>query len=506
MASASGEGNLVAEDPVAGDQELQEASKSVASNISSAYHSSVSVRDGAKVPLNPFEQKDFQDTLIALKEFNDKDEDLRKIFEEIHEHVEMMFRLWEESEYDECLKATMSLERKIMDKFQSWTGEAKEWKILKEFAASLSKKTAAVQTVSSQSKEEYEYYSLIENEISCDCGGISFEEVYGLDSSIEYLKERIVIPSRFPVLFRNTYRRLGCFLMYGHPGTGKTLLLKATANEAKINLFVFNLHMLGSVLHRDPRKCLQTVFEVARDYSPSILCLEDVDAVYQDWTYLKELLCQIDKRPGDKRVFIVATTQKPWKLNCSLRRRLINRMYVNPLTLNERVDFLISSMKSMKTHYCLYQDTQDVARRTEGFTGSDLLSLVRDAEMHVVKMVMESQYFKKVAVAVTTYCPEEFKEEQASVSDKSQQAAMENEKIFADETSMTKDRLEERFMACDSKDEDAIRMNWIEIPEGKLFIHHEMPEEAMIAALSDACSSLNDEDVAKMQEFVDNYQ
>jgi len=122
--------------------------------------------------------------------------------------------------------------------------------------------------------------SSIQREILDTSPDIKWEDVVGLEDAKRLLKEAVVVPLQFPDLFRgpllSPWRGI---LLFGLPGTGKTLLAKAVATETKTTFFNISASSIVSKFRGDSEKLIKVLFELARYHAPSTIFFDEIDAI-----------------------------------------------------------------------------------------------------------------------------------------------------------------------------------------------------------------------------------
>jgi len=167
----------------------------------------------------------------------------------------------------------------------------------------------------------------LEEEIAPD---IAYEDIGGLEEEIKRVREMIEIPLKHPIVFE----RLGVqppkgVLLYGPPGTGKTLLAKAVANESKAHFISLNGPEVMSKFVGEAEKKLRQLFEDAEKNAPSILFIDEIDAIApkREESYgeverrvVAQLLSLMDGMKSRGKVIVIAATNRPDALDPALRR------------------------------------------------------------------------------------------------------------------------------------------------------------------------------------------
>lgn len=159
---------------------------------------------------------------------------------------------------------------------------------------------------------------------------IAYEDIGGLEEEIKKVREMIELPLKHPVVFE----RLGIqppkgVLLYGPPGTGKTLLAKAVANESKAHFMSLNGPEIMSKFVGEAEKKLRALFEEAEKNSPSIIFIDEIDAIApkREESYgeverrvVAQLLALMDGLKSRGKVIVIAATNRPDALDPALRR------------------------------------------------------------------------------------------------------------------------------------------------------------------------------------------
>lgn len=226
---------------------------------------------------------------------------------------------------------------------------------------------------------------------------VRWDTIKGLENAKHLLKEAVVMPIKYPQYFTGLLSPWKGILLFGPPGTGKTMLAKAVATECKTTFFNISASSIVSKWRGDSEKLVRVLFELARHHAPSTIFLDEIDAIisqrgearseHEASRRLKtELLIQMDGlMQTNDLVFVLAATNLPWELDGAMLRRLEKRILV-PLPEKEarRAMFedLLRPQKGIELPY------DSMVEATEGYSGSDLRIVCKEAAMRPLRRLM----------------------------------------------------------------------------------------------------------------------
>jgi katanin p60 ATPase-containing subunit A1 len=238
----------------------------------------------------------------------------------------------------------------------------------------------------------------IESEIIDTTLSLNWDDIASLETAKRLLKEAVVLPMLMPDLFVGIREPWKGVLLFGPPGTGKTMLAKAVASQAKTTFFNISAATLVSKWHGESEKMVKVLFNMARYYAPSTIFFDEIDCLmgmrganheHESSRRLKsELLTQMDgmMSADGAPVMVLATSNKPWDLDDAFRRRLEKRIYIPLPDKDARVEMFRLNTSSLKLVADI--DFAELSNRTGGFSGADIKLLCRDACMMPMRELM----------------------------------------------------------------------------------------------------------------------
>lgn len=233
---------------------------------------------------------------------------------------------------------------------------------------------------------------------------IKFSDIIGLESAKQIIKEIIILPSIRPDLFTGLRSPPRGMLLFGPPGTGKTMLAKAVATECKCTFFNISASSLTSKYVGESEKLVRALFTLAFSKEPSVIFIDEIDSLLskrgdndnESSKRLKtEFLVQFDgvgSHPTAK-VLIIGATNRPQELDVAVVRRLPKRVYVGAFDKEERKRFMKFIFSNSEINIS-DEEYEILALKTENYTNSDLKELCREAAYGPIR---EIEYDKLIS-------------------------------------------------------------------------------------------------------------
>ena len=227
---------------------------------------------------------------------------------------------------------------------------------------------------------------------------VTYEDLGGLHEEVKKVREMIELPLKHPELFE----RLGIeppkgILLHGPPGSGKTLLAKAVANESGAKFFVINGPEVMSKFYGESEENLRKIFEQAEKSAPSIIFIDEIDSIAPKREEVKgevekrvvsQMLTLLDGLKARGKVIIIGATNIPNSLDPALRRpgRFDREIELGVPNKDGRKEILQIHTRGMPLDKNV--DLIQIAEITYGYVGADITALCKEAAMHALRRVL----------------------------------------------------------------------------------------------------------------------
>ncbi|XP_074846130.1 spastin isoform X4 [Carettochelys insculpta] len=245
------------------------------------------------------------------------------------------------------------------------------------------------------------FANLILNEIVDSGPAVKFDDIAGQELAKQALQEIVILPSLRPELFTGLRAPPRGLLLFGPPGNGKTMLAKAVAAESNSTFFNISAASLTSKYVGEGEKLVRALFAVARELQPSIIFIDEVDSLlcerregeHDASRRLKtEFLIEFDgvQSSGEDRILVMGATNRPQELDDAVLRRFTKRVYVSLPNEETRLT-LLKNLLSKQGSPLTQKELAQLARMTDGYSGSDLTALAKDAALGPIRELKPEQ-------------------------------------------------------------------------------------------------------------------
>ena len=299
-----------------------------------------------------------------------------------------------------CKEAAMRVVRRILPKIQN--DEEIPEEVMKEI----------IVTGDDFKSAQKEIQPSALREVLVQIPDIKWDDVGGLEDVKQELKEAVEWPLKHP----ETFQRLGIrppkgTLLYGIPGTGKTLLAKAVASESEANFISVKGPELLSKWVGESEKGVREVFRKAKQAAPTVIFFDEIDAIASTRSgsdgdsgvtkrVVNQLLTEMDGLEELEDVAIIAATNRPDILDAGLMRPGRFDRHIQVKEPDEEARLSIFEVHTKDMPLAKDVNLKKLAKNTEGYVGADIEAVCREAAMLTLRNDLESEeipykYFKE---------------------------------------------------------------------------------------------------------------
>merc|ERR1711988_1347441 len=228
---------------------------------------------------------------------------------------------------------------------------------------------------------------------------VGYDDVGGVRKQMAQIRELVELPLRHPTLFKT----LGVkpprgVLLYGPPGSGRTLIARAVANETGAFFFLINGPEIMSKMAGESEGNLRKAFEEAEKNAPAIIFIDEIDSIAPkrdkangevERRIVSQMLTLMDGLKQRANVVVIGATNRPNTIDPALRRfgRFDREIDIGCPDENGRLEIFRIHTRNMKLADDV--DPEEVARETHGFVGADMAALCTEAAMQCIREKME---------------------------------------------------------------------------------------------------------------------
>lgn len=253
--------------------------------------------------------------------------------------------------------------------------------------------------------------SVSDGKFASDIPDTSFDNIAGLEDVKEAVMYKAIYPHRYPELYEKLRKRSGGgILLYGLPGTGKTLIAEAIAHETGASFFPVKCSDLGSKWFGETEQNIRDVFEAAREAKNAVIFFDEIEAYASNRREnsamersIPEFLAQmqgVGESNNKERILIIGATNKPWRLDGAFLRpgRFDDKIYV-PLP-DEKARRKIIDDRVLGVPMEEGIDFEKLAKITDGYNGADMDYLCEKAKEFALHRVIQDHDAKEMLTKV----------------------------------------------------------------------------------------------------------
>lgn len=232
---------------------------------------------------------------------------------------------------------------------------------------------------------------------------ISFDDVAGLDEVKQSINMRVILPLRYPEVYAAYNKKSGGgILLYGLPGTGKTMIAKAIAHEVQAKFYSIKCSDIVSKWFGEAEKNVKALFETARKDDKAIIFFDEFEALAARRggennsvmsRLVPELLAQMQGFNDDdsKHILLLAATNRPWDIDSAMLRpgRFNEKIYIGLPDEKAREFMIKKTLKGVPLEDDV--DINEIVRLTEGFNGSDVVEFCERLKDNPIRKSIEAQ-------------------------------------------------------------------------------------------------------------------
>ncbi|XP_051981914.1 outer mitochondrial transmembrane helix translocase isoform X2 [Xyrauchen texanus] len=236
---------------------------------------------------------------------------------------------------------------------------------------------------------------------------VTWRDVAGLDEVITELQDTVILPFQKLHLFRGSklFQPPKGVLLYGPPGCGKTLIAKATAKASGCRFINLQASTLTDKWYGESQKLTAAVFSLAVKIQPCIIFIDEIDSFLRNRSSMDHEATAMMKAQfmslwdgletgASSQVMVMGATNRPQDVDAAILRRMPTAFHVGLPNAAQREEILRLILSGEKLSNAI--NLKEIAGQTEGYSGSDLKELCRDAAMYRVRDYVRKQQMKQI--------------------------------------------------------------------------------------------------------------
>ncbi len=246
-------------------------------------------------------------------------------------------------------------------------------------------------------------------DFSCPIPRIHFDDIAGLDEAKQAIRERVVLPLRHKEVYEKYGKKVGGgVLLYGLPGTGKTMFAQAVATELKAKFYSVKCSDIMSKWYGESERRIKTLFSDARKNKVAVVFFDEFEAIGRsrtesdtsNVTTVQEILAQMQGVEGSQNILLVlAATNCPWEIDSALLRpgRFHEKIYIPLPDQPARVYMLRKNLGTIGRDPAV--SFEETAKRLEGFNGADIAEFCDQVKMCLINKELSGDKSATIAQA-----------------------------------------------------------------------------------------------------------
>lgn len=236
---------------------------------------------------------------------------------------------------------------------------------------------------------------------------VTWRDVAGLDEVITDLQDTVILPFQKSYLFRGSklFQPPKGVLLYGPPGCGKTLIAKATAKASGCRFINLQASTLTDKWYGESQKLTAAVFSLAVKIQPCIIFIDEMDSFLRNRSSLDHEATAMMKAQfmslwdgleteTSSQVMVMGATNRPQDVDPAILRRMPTSFHVGLPNAAQREEILKLILSGEKLSNAI--NLKEIAGQTDGYSGSDLKELCRDAAMYRIRDYVRKQQMKQI--------------------------------------------------------------------------------------------------------------
>jgi len=237
------------------------------------------------------------------------------------------------------------------------------------------------------------------DKVESDLNEIGYDDIGGVRKQLAQIRELVELPLRHPALFKNIgVKPPKGILLFGPPGSGKTLIARAVANETGAFFFLINGPEIMSKMAGESEANLRKAFEEAEKNSPAIIFIDEIDSIAPkrekaqgevERRIVSQLLTLMDGLKSRAHVIVMGATNRPNSIDVALRRfgRFDREIDIGIPDATGRLEIARIHTKNMKLGPDV--DLEAISNETHGYVGADMAALCTEAALNCIREKME---------------------------------------------------------------------------------------------------------------------